>query len=99
MRLSSNICSRWGLLKLAGLSRASSRARRSTSSWSEDPGRFRAKQFWFLRGRNYICSSKSTQTNIAASSLFVRSEEHTSELQSLTNLVCRLLLEKKKKKI
>src|SRR5438046_5635713 len=29
----------------------------------------------------------------------IRSEEHTSELQSLTNLVCRLLLEKKKKKI
>src|SRR5258706_7441794 len=27
----------------------------------------------------------------------VRSEEHTSELQSLTNLVCRLLLEKKQK--
>src|ERR1019366_10674138 len=27
-----------------------------------------------------------------------RSEEHTSELQSLTNLVCRLLLEKKKYK-
>src|SRR5437016_11125720 len=27
----------------------------------------------------------------------VRSEEHTSELQSLTNLVCRLLLEKKKR--
>src|SRR5262249_62384035 len=26
----------------------------------------------------------------------VRSEEHTSELQSLTNIVCRLLLEKKK---
>src|SRR2546427_5834688 len=31
--------------------------------------------------------------------LFVcRSEEHTSELQSQSNLVCRLLLEKKKKK-
>src|SRR5574341_2634206 len=28
---------------------------------------------------------------------FRRSEEHTSELQSPTNLVCRLLLEKKKK--
>src|SRR5258706_8601175 len=28
----------------------------------------------------------------------IRSEEHTSELQSLTNLVCRLLLEKKKAK-
>src|SRR2546430_7306446 len=38
----------------------------------------------------------------AAASLFVRrmnmrSEEHTSELQSQSNLVCRLLLEKKKK--
>src|SRR2546427_3310344 len=30
--------------------------------------------------------------------LDVRSEEHTSELQSQSNLVCRLLLEKKKKK-
>src|SRR2546430_11738972 len=29
--------------------------------------------------------------------LLVRSEEHTSELQSQSNLVCRLLLEKKKK--
>src|SRR2546427_8228546 len=31
-------------------------------------------------------------------SIFERSEEHTSELQSQSNLVCRLLLEKKKKK-
>src|SRR5688572_31834591 len=30
--------------------------------------------------------------------LHLRSEEHTSELQSQSNLVCRLLLEKKKKK-
>src|SRR5690606_40238225 len=29
----------------------------------------------------------------------IRSEEHTSELQSRENLVCRLLLEKKKKKL
>src|SRR2546427_8039372 len=29
----------------------------------------------------------------------VRSEEHTSELQSQSNLVCRLLLEKKKNKL
>src|SRR5205085_6821247 len=33
-----------------------------------------------------------------ASSANGRSEEHTSELQSQSNLVCRLLLEKKKKK-
>src|SRR5438270_2083120 len=31
-------------------------------------------------------------------SRLLRSEEHTSELQSQSNLVCRLLLEKKKKK-
>src|SRR5258706_2933009 len=35
-------------------------------------------------------------TMSAPSAPHVRSEEHTSELQSLTNLVCRLLLEKKK---
>src|SRR5437016_13935577 len=35
---------------------------------------------------------------MAKPSTVTRSEEHTSELQSLTNLVCRLLLEKKKKK-
>src|SRR5437016_7472450 len=37
------------------------------------------------------------ETGYAVSMRFrrVRSEEHTSELQSLTNLVCRLLLEKK----
>src|SRR5262249_62271726 len=35
----------------------------------------------------------ATESNTIA---FSRSEEHTSELQSLTNLVCRLLLEKKK---
>src|SRR2546430_4125363 len=29
----------------------------------------------------------------------IRSEEHTSELQSQSNLVCRLLLEKKKKQL
>src|SRR5437879_8749102 len=37
-------------------------------------------------------------TGAAASTHNVRSEEHTSELQSPMYLVCRLLLEKKKKK-
>src|SRR5262245_65290693 len=40
----------------------------------------------------------SAGSNQAASSISWRSEEHTSELQSLRHLVCRLLLEKKKKK-
>src|SRR2546425_7226379 len=34
--------------------------------------------------------------NVALLTLYTRSEEHTSELQSLAYLVCRLLLEKKK---
>src|SRR5438046_5758344 len=44
----------------------------------------------------------AVETPYTVASWFVtpeRSEEHTSELQSLTNLVCRLLLEKKKKQI
>src|SRR5687767_15416316 len=36
-------------------------------------------------------------TVLRGKALFSRSEEHTSELQSLAYLVCRLLLEKKKK--
>src|SRR5438093_12964869 len=50
-----------------------------------------------------LCSAVSTWLKHGAFSTEIlipmgwrRSEEHTSELQSLTNLVCRLLLEKKK---
>src|SRR2546426_2542889 len=39
----------------------------------------------------------STVFSLLERPLVVRSEEHTSELQSPCNLVCRLLLEKKKK--
>src|SRR5262249_61270719 len=38
-----------------------------------------------------LAAGVSAKTMVAA----IRSEEHTSELQSLTNIVCRLLLEKK----
>src|SRR2546430_13493344 len=37
-------------------------------------------------------------TQVASPEVVYRSEEHTSELQSQSNLVCRLLLEKKKKR-
>src|SRR5438132_7140379 len=50
--------------------------------------------FLALRSRVRIIQ-KSPSTTAAATS---RSEEHTSELQSHSDLVCRLLLEKKKKK-
>src|SRR5690606_39412490 len=42
-------------------------------------------------------SSRGETSRPAHSSIRSRSEEHTSELQSRENLVCRLLLEKKKK--
>src|SRR5258706_12167155 len=41
---------------------------------------------------DFACQRATARANWTVS----RSEEHTSELQSLTNLVCRLLLEKKK---
>src|SRR5258706_12507175 len=45
------------------------------------------------KGRRFTdCRSRPRKNSWAK-----RSEEHTSELQSLTNLVCRLLLEKKKR--
>src|SRR3989441_2813327 len=44
--------------------------------------------------RCYHC--RRGQENLCDDLLFNRSEEHTSELQSLAYLVCRLLLEKKK---
>src|SRR2546425_6054402 len=42
-----------------------------------------------------IASIRMSRSNVER---LLRSEEHTSELQSLAYLVCRLLLEKKKKK-
>src|SRR2546430_11640322 len=45
-----------------------------------------------LDGNSLGCGTPSRSTRRQ------RSEEHTSELQSQSNLVCRLLLEKKKKK-
>src|SRR2546430_8571350 len=42
--------------------------------------------------------SSATTSRSSECSSSSRSEEHTSELQSQSNLVCRLLLEKKKKK-
>src|SRR2546430_13419671 len=41
-------------------------------------------------------ASESAAIGAHARELLTRSEEHTSELQSQSNLVCRLLLEKKK---
>src|SRR2546425_8569096 len=56
--------------------------------------------------RSVMCSSMHTPSfpyqslpGVQTLDAHPRSEEHTSELQSLAYLVCRLLLEKKKKKV
>src|SRR2546427_8361199 len=54
-------------------------------------GCLRGRRAWFLRN----CSPGASRK--PAGRFSTRSEEHTSELQSQSNLVCRLLLEKKKK--
>src|SRR5438093_3344882 len=52
------------------------------------------RRFWLVDTGGMVPGAED-QLNRA---IRTRSEEHTSELQSLTNLVCRLLLEKKKKR-
>src|SRR2546425_5576631 len=57
------------------------------------------RSLYTLGRRTSIFDKESKQISLlSATSVPVRSEEHTSELQSLAYLVCRLLLEKKKKK-
>src|SRR5687767_15683200 len=48
--------------------------------------------------REDLLHTGAHKINNAIGQILLRSEEHTSELQSLAYLVCRLLLEKKKKK-
>src|SRR2546427_967032 len=64
-------------------------------------GREREKVVVKVARRDLIAASESLNSRLVQLSGFTRfrSEEHTSELQSQSNLVCRLLLEKKKKKI
>src|SRR5688572_31040879 len=50
-------------------------------------------------GNSTLVYFASEDCSVEESRVAARSEEHTSELQSQSNLVCRLLLEKKKKNI
>src|SRR3712207_7561681 len=77
---------------------------RSTLGGSETRSRARKTPFATARiGAQAALASGTepvatdTRSSFGLSSSFSRSEEHTSELQSRQYLVCRLLLEKKKK--
>src|SRR5690606_39728959 len=95
MRSSMEVPSSTSLISKAGLSRS------PTCTYTTDfsPVHRTAllgmvKDFWFP----FAWDSRRAVTNISGfnKSSGLRSEEHTSELQSRENLVCRLLLEKKK---
>src|SRR5205823_11647577 len=63
-------------------------------------GKGMSEAFLKLGAEVHICSRRKAVCDATAAELMQkhRSEEHTSELQSLAYLVCRLLLEKKKHK-
>src|SRR3712207_7745885 len=74
---------------------------------SRDPVRFEFRdasgklltRTWNLADTMTVVNTRPTPFSFVRKSSNLRSEEHTSELQSRQYLVCRLLLEKKKKKI
>src|SRR2546421_4631060 len=67
--------------------RTPSRLRSARPRWS----RLQGTEYWMF------LFSQPPPFRISLISMSSRSEEHTSELQSRSDLVCRLLLEKKKK--
>src|SRR5690606_39411200 len=62
----------------------------------DDVGDRRHAEFFIDEFGWFQAAQKGAISDQAAHRTTVRSEEHTSELQSRENLVCRLLLEKKK---
>src|SRR2546425_9652060 len=66
-----------------------------TQGWV-DPKKDLVGVFLIQRSGGGDNSESKVFMNMAAAAMKDRSEEHTSELQSLAYLVCRLLLEKKK---
>src|SRR5699024_12071595 len=73
-------------------------ARPYTRSWTPTRDRLFRQRGWVRFGCTSLTEARTTSTVwVGCSSGRRRSEEHTSELQSRFDLVCRLLLEKKKK--
>src|SRR5437773_8542557 len=88
------------LLPASSLYRQRSRTRRARRG-QPDPESFFSPGFANARWSEPVLDSNADEVNIAragsgVSNFVNRSEEHTSELQSHHDLVCRLLLEKKK---
>src|SRR5699024_12633432 len=70
------------------------RSKQASYSWLPSPG---FRDALYLASTPVLYSSCTRNSITFCEQSQVRSEEHTSELQSRFDLVCRLLLEKKKK--
>src|SRR2546430_11905572 len=68
-----------------------------TAGWITDAVPSRLGDRGRDRSHRRLCVRRARRAASSAYTKAPRSEEHTSELQSQSNLVCRLLLEKKKK--
>src|SRR5205823_11620539 len=77
----------------ADILKALNRPDEAKTAWNQALEKATAPQL-YTYGRQLQNQKKGAE----AMEIFKRSEEHTSELQSLAYLVCRLLLEKKNKK-
>src|SRR2546421_4546798 len=95
-------------LPMIGVTSSSASSRRTLAPPGRGPNRSVSTPFDTTRSRHAsatpvaasCCASASdtaTTTSVRRAASLSRSEEHTSELQSRSDLVCRLLLEKKKK--
>src|SRR2546430_13081832 len=67
-------------------------------AWVQATGRDQDIDLWPVALQAPRLDPVDTDTATKLAPVIARSEEHTSELQSQSNLVCRLLLEKKKTK-
>src|SRR5207248_6219848 len=99
-RLTSSSCSLASLsLPLAFLERLSTRfSRLSRSASISSVSMVSISASGAILPSTWVMSESSKQRTTCAMASTSRSEEHTSELQSPYDLVCRLLLEKKKNK-
>src|SRR5690606_41336444 len=82
----------------SGTATTSSRERGDPEAGREPLARWRCPRPWSrFRGHDEVVPGRTPPPHCARHLPYAsRSEEHTSELQSRENLVCRLLLEKKK---
>src|SRR3712207_7198381 len=70
-----------------------------TLYWLTGTGASAARSYWeAYGGAAQAAAASQPPVDVSVPVGFTRSEEHTSELQSRQYLVCRLLLEKKKKR-